>query len=139
MESEARLRIATGLADSDVECSLHYEVRAGGRILIDSMPFVLKAVGAEERTVGAGAQANSTLGSSIDLDQFQSHFLSQALSMAGEIDLVFAFSVPIDALAIYSPHAAKNGVGGKAGFQIRGDSRPSPPSVHDLYVERRRL
>jgi hypothetical protein len=124
MGSDARLRIATGPADSDVECSLRYEIRAGGRILVDSMPFVLRAVGAEERTVSAGAQANAALGSSIDIDPFRSHFIVPAQAIAGEIDLILAFSTSLNAMAIYSPHAAKNGVGAAGGFSFMQDMNP---------------
>jgi hypothetical protein len=71
------------------------------------------------RNLTAGAQANATYGSSIDLDNFQAYTVTVAKTMTEKIDIIFANSTSSgSSLAVYSPHAAKNGVDGSNGFDF---------------------
>jgi hypothetical protein len=71
------------------------------------------------RNLTAGAQANATKGSSIDLDNFQAYTVTVAKTMTEKIDIIFANSTSGgSSLAVYSPHAAKNGVDGSDGFDF---------------------
>ncbi len=68
------------------------------------------------KSVKLGAQTNATLGSALDLDGPNVWKISDAVANSAEVDLIFAFSTAANASAIYSPDAAKNGIGGSAGF-----------------------
>jgi hypothetical protein len=88
------------------------------------------------KTLTAGAQSNATYGSSIDLDDFTSHTLSQAMGMTAEIDLIFAYSTALNAgSAIYSPDSAKYGVGGSSGFDfMQGFNNPNHTVIKSVNV-----
>lgn len=67
----------------------------------------------------AGAQANASHGSSIDLDNFTAYTVTVAKTMSEKIDIIFANSTSSgSSLAVYSPNAAKNGVDGSNGFDF---------------------
>jgi hypothetical protein len=71
----------------------------------------------------AGAQANSTYGSSINLDDFSAHTIVEAKTMTADIDLIFAYSTVVGntSAAVYSPDSAKGGINGSAGFEFMSD------------------
>jgi hypothetical protein len=69
------------------------------------------------KTVTLGAQSSVTA-SSLDLDTWTSYTASNAPAQSSTIDLVFAYSTAQDSSAIYSPKAAKDGVGGSSGFDF---------------------
>jgi hypothetical protein len=71
------------------------------------------------KNVTAGAQDNNA-GSSIDIDVFVAYTATVAKTMTEKIDLIFANSTATGSgsVAIYSPHAAKDGIDGSAGFDF---------------------
>lgn len=71
-----------------------------------------------EQSVTLAAQENSLIASSLDLDNWMTYTASNAPDHSSEIDIVFAFSTSNDSSALYSPHVAKNGVDGSAGFDF---------------------
>lgn len=71
-----------------------------------------------EQSVTLAAQDNALVASSLDLDNWTSYTANNAPAHSSEIDIVFAFSTANDSSAIYSPHVAKNGVNGSAGFDF---------------------
>jgi hypothetical protein len=75
------------------------------------------------KTVTAGAQTNSTSGSAIDVDAFQSYLINDAEARSTQIDLIYAFSTGITGVgaAVYSPDTAKYGVGTGNGFDFMED------------------
>ncbi len=76
------------------------------------------------KNVTLGAQTASA-GSSLDLDGPTVYTMSQLAANSAAIDLVFAYSTSASASAIYSPDAAKNGIGGSAGFAFLADLSPA--------------
>lgn len=70
-----------------------------------------------EQTVMLGAQDN-VIASSLDLDTWVSYTASSAPAQSSAIDIVFAYSTAGNAAALYSPHVAKNGVDGSAGYDF---------------------
>jgi hypothetical protein len=71
------------------------------------------------KNLKAGAQANATYGSSIDLDNFTAYTVTTAKTRTETIDIIFANSTSsTSSLAVYSPHAAKAGVDGSNGFDF---------------------
>jgi beta-galactosidase len=70
-----------------------------------------------EQTVMLGAQ-NNVIASSLDLDNWVSYTAGSAPAQSSAIDIVFAYSTAGNSAALYSPHVAKNGVDGSAGFDF---------------------
>jgi hypothetical protein len=85
----------------------------------------------------AGAQSNANYGSSIDLDAFTAHTITEAKTMTAEIDLIFAYSTALagGSSAIYSPDSAKGGIGGSAGFDFMSDfNNPNHTVIKSVLV-----
>jgi hypothetical protein len=68
--------------------------------------------------VTLGAQSNNSLGSFLDLDNYEVLKQSAAEAASADVDLIFAYSGTANAAAIYSPDAAKAGIAGGAGLAI---------------------
>jgi len=74
------------------------------------------------RTVSMGAQDNATLGSSLDVDNFEAYLAAQARPKAADIDLIFGnSSATLTGMAVYSPNVAKSGINGSDGFDYMQD------------------
>jgi hypothetical protein len=88
-------------------------------------------VQSEDVTLGA---QGSVVASSIDIDTWTTYTASTAQNNSNFIDMVFAYSTSTgnDSLALYSPHVAKNGVGGSSGF----DFMQSWPSANNTEIRR---
>ena len=71
-----------------------------------------------EAVITLGAQSNNVFASSLDLDTWTTYTAANAPGQSSNIDLVFAYSTAQDSSAIYSPKAAKDGVGGSSGFDF---------------------
>jgi hypothetical protein len=89
------------------------------------------------KTVVAGAQDNTTYGSSIDLDEFKTYTITVAKTMTSDIDLIFANSTAVvgGGLAVYSPDSAKYGINGSAGFDFMQDfNNPNHTVIKTINV-----
>jgi hypothetical protein len=85
----------------------------------------------------AGAQSNANYGSSIDLDDFEAHTITEAKTMTGAIDLIFAYSTALagGSSAIYSPDSAKYGINGSSGFDFMQDfNNPNHTVIKSVIV-----
>jgi hypothetical protein len=89
------------------------------------------------RDLVAGAQSNANYGSSIDLDAFTAHTITEAKTMTGKIDLIFAYSTALagGSSAIYSPDSAKYGINGSTGFDFMQDfNNPNNTVIKSVIV-----
>jgi hypothetical protein len=95
------------------------------------------AVALTTRELTTGAQSNANYGSSIDLDGFVAHTITQAKTMTAEIDLIFAYSTALagGSSAVYSPDSAKYGINGSAGFDFMADfNNPNHTVIKSVIV-----
>ena len=89
------------------------------------------------KTLTGGAQSNTTYGSSIDIDDFTAHTITEAKTMTAKIDLIFAYSTALagGTSAIYSPDSAKGGVNGSAGYDFMQDfNNPNHTAMKTINV-----
>lgn len=117
--------------DSDDNAEIRVRVKDENGSTLSDPAYV--RIRAESEDVLLGAQG-SILPSALDVDTWTTYTAANADNNSNFIDLVFAYSSATgnDSLALYSPHVAKNGAGGSAGF----DFMQSWPTVNTIELRR---
>ncbi len=117
--------------DSDDNAEIRVRVTDRNGSTLSDPAYVRIRAQSEDVTLGA---QGSILPSSLDVDSWTTYTASNAHNNSNFIDVVFAYSTATgnDSLALYSPHIAKNGTGGSAGF----DFMQSWPTANTIQLRR---